>query len=499
MQSPTGEMRVIDGPEGASDAEITKAAQDLFGQSALEAGTRAAVNNLPLGGQLGALGTAAIKGTDYSQGMQEFNQKAAEAKAEHPIAYGAGAVAGSAAPLAIPVVGEAMEAAPALTGAALGAANAVGNTDIAQHPEEALKQAGEGAITGGIIGKALPSGSGAAEDLENYANRKTVEAAKLPAGLLNMPKEDIESLGSTMHEMGIDSGSIDDKINTAAAKLKEIGSQIGALGQNIPPLQDAEPFINQLHDKITESGDIFGAGSNPEAPLYQAGIDKLSQPGLRFEDLQKMKTAIGQRAFDALGNIKNDAAANLYGTYKDAMKSMVEAAPQEYQKLMDQYGDLLDINHALGKTRGMVNAGGAESKGGIGMAGRLGSAVTGGNVPATAGIAGLLGATGHPMMAAGALTGITQNPGVMAGASRALSDVLPGISSAAKMGGINSMVSHFINNMPSYGKFAAPLSQAIQTGGTRGFAASSFVLRQQHPELNDLMMKQEGADDETNR
>jgi hypothetical protein len=146
VQSPTGEMHTIEGPEGASDAEITAAAQDLFGQGKLEAFGRAAVNNLPAGGQLGALGTAAIKNEPYSQAMEEFNQKAAEAKAEHPVAYGAGAVTGSLAPLAIPGVGEAMAAAPVATGAGLGALNAVGNTDITQNPGEALKQAGEGAV-----------------------------------------------------------------------------------------------------------------------------------------------------------------------------------------------------------------------------------------------------------------------------------------------------------------------------------------------------------------
>ena len=190
------------------------------------------------------------------------------------------------------------------------------------------------------------------KDLENYANRKTVESMGLPPGLLNMPKEDLEKFGSNLHELGLDTGSMDDKVNIAASKLQEVGGKIGAMGKGIPPLQDATPFIDELHQKIQESGDIFGAGANPEAPLYRAGIDKLSQPGLTFEELQKMKTAIGQRAFNAMGDVKNDAAANLYGVYKDAMKSIVKSSPEEYQGLMDQYGDLLDVNQALGKMRG---------------------------------------------------------------------------------------------------------------------------------------------------
>ena len=137
-QAPDGKTLSIDVPEGTPPSAYPHMVEEAMAHytslpTGLESFGRAAINNLPAGGQLGALGTAALKGTDYSQGMHEFNQKAAEAKAEHPIAYRAGAIAGTAAPLAIPGVGEAMAAAPAATGAGLGALNAIGNTDIAQN------------------------------------------------------------------------------------------------------------------------------------------------------------------------------------------------------------------------------------------------------------------------------------------------------------------------------------------------------------------------------
>ena len=165
VQDPAGNEHVITGPEGASDEEILQAAQSLLSPNAMESFGRAAVNNLPLGGQIGGAGTAALKGEDYSQGMKEFNDAAINAKAAHPIAYGAGATAGSLAPLAVPGVGEALEAAPVATSAALGAANAVGNTDIAQNPGEAAKQAVLGGVTGAGIGAILPGASKAQEGL----------------------------------------------------------------------------------------------------------------------------------------------------------------------------------------------------------------------------------------------------------------------------------------------------------------------------------------------
>ena len=492
VQDPAGNEHVISGPEGASDEEILAQAQKLLSPGAVESFGRAAVNNLPLGAQA----AAALNPTqDYSTALKNFNDQAVNAKAAHPVAYGAGAVTGTLAPLAIPGVGEAFEAAPIASGAALGAANAVGNTDIAQHPDIAAKQAVEGGVLGGVLGNIMPSGQKAAEGLEKYANAKTVEAAHLPPGLLNMPKEDIESLGNTMHKMGIDKGDIDDKINIAGAKLKQLGQEIGAMGQNVPPLspEAQEQFINELHDKIKESSDIFGAGANPDAPLYQAGIDKLSQPGLKFEDLQKLKTAIGQRAYDSLGNVKNDAAANLYGTYKDAMKSMIQGAPEDYQDKMTQYGDLLDINHALGKTRGIQNAGGAPAKG-FGLAGKMGAMITGGNIPATAGMAAAIGPA-HPFMGLGLLSTIFTNPEAMATGARTGAEMLPTAATGAKLASNNAVTSYLLNtlnqNPQKLGKYAQPLINAAKTGGSQGLAAQHYILSSNYPEYNEMMLKQE--------
>src|ERR1019366_733693 len=155
---PDGQDYTISGPAGASDAEVIAQIRQAVEPSKLESFARGVENNFPLANQAIAAGSAALGDKSYSQNLAQQNQDIASAKQANPISYGAGAVTGASAPMAIPVVGEAMEAAPITSGAALGAAQSVDNTDIAQHPEEALKQAGKGAAVGGVLGGILPNG-----------------------------------------------------------------------------------------------------------------------------------------------------------------------------------------------------------------------------------------------------------------------------------------------------------------------------------------------------
>jgi len=503
-QTPDGKTLDIDVPEGTPEAAYPHMVDDAVGhyisthQSGLESFGRAAVNNLPAGGQLGALGTATLgNAPDYSAGMKEWNQKAAEAKGQHPIAYGAGAVTGSLAPLAIPGVGEAMVTAPVASGAALGAANAVGNTDIVQNPGEAVKQAGEGAILGGAMGKIMPSGQQAAEGLENFANSKAVQTLGLKPGMLGIPSHELEDLGSFASSAGLTQGSLEQRVNIAKDLLQQTGAQIGDIGAGSRPLSDPSPFIEQLHSHLQESSSIFGPEANPEATVYRQGIANLSKPGITFDELQSLKTAYGQRAFDGMGNVKNDAAANVYNQIKDAMKSIINESPSDYQEAMTAYSKLKDIHNGLMNQFQQAQAGGVQAKG-FGLAGKMAAMVTGGNVPATLATGTVL-APAHPFMAMGALSGITQNPQAMESAARGVAGVLPTISKTATAGGIDAVTSYLVNtlntNPQKFGRFAQPLIQAAKQGGSQGLAAQHFLLSQQYPEYNKMTQQQEGNND----
>jgi hypothetical protein len=480
---PDGNDYTITGPAGASDAEVIAQIQQAISPGALESFGRGAVNNIPLGQQAAALLTP---GKDYSTALQDLNTGAASAKASHPIAYGAGAVTGAVAPLALPGVGEALTGEAAIpANAALGAANAVSNTDLANNPEEAAKKAISGGLVGGAIGAVMPDVSKAQEGLEDIANSKTVQATGIAPGNLGVPSSQVQDMGSMIHELGADTGELEDRFNTIHEARQQVGKQIEDLGQGTH-LEDPTPFVQAIQDHMRESTWTLGAEGNPELKMYQQALARVT-PNTPFETLQELKNTYSNRAFDKFGNIKpnGEVPYNIYKAISDTMDQMTSSNP-EYAELKHSYSTLSDIEDGLQRQYQKEQAGGLQAKG-FGLAGKLAAMVTGGNVPATVGVGAAL-APAHPFMAMGALSGLATNPGAIAGAARGAAEALPTAVAGAGMASTDALVSHFISNPQSYGKFSAPLMQALQQGGKQGFAATSFVLRQQHPELNQMML-----------
>ena len=126
----------------------------------LESAARGALRNFPLAQQA----TAALEPGEYGKNLEGLVSKAEAGKAAHPWAYGAGAIAGTAAPLLIPGVGEGLEAAPILGNAAMNAVQSQSDTDMTRPTMGAMKQAllaagiggGLGALGGKFAGKAAP-------------------------------------------------------------------------------------------------------------------------------------------------------------------------------------------------------------------------------------------------------------------------------------------------------------------------------------------------------
>ena len=147
---------------------VTPDSEAIKPQGAIESGLRGAVRNFPLAQQavaaaspvLGDIGFTEHK--NYGEELKHLTQAAEEGKAQNPWAYGAGAVAGSLAPLAIPIVGEGLTAAPIAGNAALGATQALSDINLAKDPNEAVKQGlmggAIGGATAGVMGKVFPKG-----------------------------------------------------------------------------------------------------------------------------------------------------------------------------------------------------------------------------------------------------------------------------------------------------------------------------------------------------
>lgn len=483
---PDGNDYTITGPAGATDEEVIAQIQKAVSPGAVESFGRAALNNFPLGQQAAA---ALTPGQDYSPALKQLNDQAIMAKTAHPIAYGAGAVAGSVAPLAIPGVGEALGAESmgtrALASGALGAAQAIGNTDLEQHPEEAAKQAIEGGLTGGALGAIIPGTQKAQEGLEDFANEKTIQSMGIPAKELGKSPERIRDMGNLAHEIGADTGSTYEKEQILKDQVKQAGKQLEDLG-NGEVLVDYRPVRNELLQHMQESANVLGVESNPELKMYQLAIDRI-RPGMAYEDLAQLKQLYKGRALDIFGNMKpnGEVPYNIYKTISDTMDKMISDHP-EYKDLKTSYGMLKDMHTGVLGQLQREQATGIQQKG-FGLAGKMGGMVLGGNVPLTVAAATAM-APIHPFMALGLGTTILNNPGAMASGARSLAGALPTMRGAVGAGAIDAMVKSFIDNPKSYGKFSAPLMQAVQQGGKQGFAATSYVLRQQHPELNQMFL-----------
>lgn len=457
------------------------------GPSSAESAGRAFVNNLPLGGQIGALGTEAMsdKPTDYSSSLQEWNQKAGEAKAAHPVAYGAGAVGGAVAPALIPGVGELGIAGNAMMGAAYG----IGNTDLTKDPMNIAKQAGIGAAVGGAAGAVGEALAGKAPALEDMASNKAAKTLGLRSGMLgHLEPEEVTDIGNFAREADLVHGDTASRLAKATDLKNQVGAQIGDMGAGSLPSGDLTDFINPLHDKASELSNMYAPEAKTEMNWYLNGAKDIQQNGTTFDGLQKLKEYYGNKAFNADHEVVNQAAADVYGQIKGAMKSMISGAPEEYQQAMTGYKNLSDIETGLTRQLGQERAG--MTGGGGGM---LASQVR--KLPgAMRAVVGPAAVTmGHPMLGIAAaipeLTSAANHSGILGTAAQAL----PKLSQMATNGSIDAVTSKLFNkiqtNPQSLGKFSAPLMQAAQSGGSQGLAATHFILANRYPEYNEMMLK----------
>ena len=175
-------------PQDAQDADdaFLNAPPD---EGALMAAGRGALRNFPLAQQA----VAAVEPGAYSHNIQDFTQKAEAAKAAHPAAYGTGAVLGTAAPMAIPGIGEALGAgevlAPALevaggAGALGGGLNAtaqsLSDADLTKMKGSDYLNAGLSGAIGAGLGKFFAPAAKAAPEAAEAAAPKVAEEAAEP-------------------------------------------------------------------------------------------------------------------------------------------------------------------------------------------------------------------------------------------------------------------------------------------------------------------------------
>lgn len=403
-----------------------------------ESFARGAANNFPLVPQA----IAGLGKGDYSKNLEEWNAKAKTAKETNPITYGAGAVAGAAAPAFIPGVGEALEASPVAGNAILGGLGAMSNTDVLKDPAEAAKQAAIGGTIGAGVGKItsmIPT-KGAQTALEDKASDITAQGLNLPPKLLgNLEDSELTNYGRFAQEHDLLNPDVSLAHKNAEEALAKFGSQIGATGAKTAPLEESGPYIQALMEKAEAIKKLAAPGAAQEVATYERGAQDILENGKTFGDLQDLKSYYGPKAFDVSHQVKDQAMADVYGQIKKAMNDLISGSPKEYQEQLANYTMAHDAERGLRAKLGQVRSG--SSKGPIGFMGRMIGKLPGQNnplinLPTAVGV----GAATHPLMGLMAASPTLTNPAVQSGVLRGAAKALPKLK-----GGLSQDIIDYVN------------------------------------------------------
>lgn len=450
----------LDAPAQASNVptgfELDAPSQD---EGALVAAGRGALRNFPLAQQAAAaiapINPFSEKG-NYSDEMQHLTQAAEASKEAHRGAYGAGAVAGTVAPLLIPGVGEALEAAPVIGNAGLAAAQSQSDTNLTNPTRENAKDALVAGLVGGGIG-AVGKGVRAISPSEKTlaANSTGLGFGFNARGAQNLlkgadPEADVIELGKWANNIQTDEGKTLAQYLRPGEKLKALGEihdsagkAIGDVINQVTPekLPDIAPFRDQL-DAIFQSVEDI----NPQAQQKIQGVlnrlDKLENSGkLDFTSLQKLKSNVGANMGD------EPALQQAYGILAEYVDKTIDSYskvikdPELYQSFnlaRVNYRNASRLLPILRKAEGRELAQGPLGNSGLlGMFGLAGGMAAGHPAAGAAGMAA--SAVGRPIANMvgrnAALRAVPYIP--------AMAKMLPGMSSAAQMELANALQDRF--------------------------------------------------------
>lgn len=284
-----------------------------------ESFVRGAANNFPLLPQAIA-GAESLTGIGdeggYSKNLADWNAKAAAAKEANPLTYGAGAVTGAVAPLAIPGVGGFLGANPVIGNALYGAASGISNTDIMKNPAEATKEAITGGLIGGAtagalkgVGKGLGKIGGAAvEGMGKVGNRleanATAQALDLNPRAFNMLARRIGK-SANPESIALD---INKNINELFPNAIKLGDTAASKFENLKQAHDlASDTIGAVIESTSEK---YGS----KLPEVDGAIAELKNAASKYKGLQAeheiQSAAVLNDTAQKLENLKSEGTLN---------------------------------------------------------------------------------------------------------------------------------------------------------------------------------------------
>lgn len=466
-QAPDGNSLNVDIPPGTDPGMYDAIADDAVKhysstlQSPVESAARGALRNFPLAQQatagLSELGNkAGLSTPTYSDELQHLTEAAETGKAQNPKSYLAGAAAGSLAPLAIPVIGEGLEAAPILGNAALGAGQSISDVNLTKPTGKDVANAAIGAGIGGAMG-AIGKGLQAVAPSEGTLGASMTGtglgfnsrgAQKLMGGA--NPEGDVAELGNWANSVMTDEGKTLADYVRPGDKLKALGEIHDSAGKSIGDILDKVGADASL-PKASLTKDLYPLADELEtlAPKEHADvmgvinkINKLSDSGrLDLPALNKIKSFVGEASAD------NPTMSRIYGHLSDSVNGAID----EYGRMIGDPADRaafdaarIDYKNAsrllpiLRKAEGREIAQGPLGNSGLlGMIGGAGALAAGHPVGAAATLAG--SAVGRPLVntvGRNAMLKAVPYAGKIAGAGR-------GLSKAAQLELTNALEDYF--------------------------------------------------------
>lgn len=419
-------------------------------EGALMAAGRGALRNVPFAQQA----VAGLESGDYGQNLKGLVSGAEAAKVAHPVAYGAGAVGGTLAPMLLPVAGEALEASePVMAGleaasgsgigggAANAAAQSLSDANFKNLKPDDYKNALQSGLIGGTLGAATKGIQALAPSENNLASSMTGTglgfnsrgAQKLMTGA--DPQAEVAGLGRWANEATTSAGKKisdelrpGDQIKILNQLHDEAGETIGNILKEVAPeaslpkaslTKDLYPLADELETLAPkEHGDVMGVINK---------INKLSDEGrLDLPALNKIKSFVGQAAQD------NPTMARIYGHLSDSVNNAIDEYGRVIQdpstrKVFDaartNYRNASLLRPILSKWTGREMAQGPLGNSGLlGMIGGAGALAAGHPVGAAATMAG--SAVGRPianLLGRHAMLKGVPNAGAIAAGGRGLS------------------------------------------------------------------------------
>jgi hypothetical protein len=264
--------------------------------------------------------------------------------------------------------------------------------------------------------------------------------------------------------------AINERVAQLGNDIGDVRSQAAEAGPAMKGPEMADAIQKNLQADYSPSGVKFDQAGRLQAQLDS--ISKMKDPSV--EDYAQRATDINHEAsknklVQPTGTDTDVANQMAHINDEQIAKRLPPEIQEHYQMLKDEFGNAKSIQPMELRAEAKEATGKAVSGTPFGMAKDI-----------------LHGLAGGPKM--GAQVGF--------GAEKALNTFAANPKTFGVAGITSTIMSRLQTDPQSLGKFAAPLSQAAQSGGQQGIAATHFVLSHQYPEYNAMFM---GDSDESGK